>query len=284
MPGHGLHGRTQHHGGQAQHRTKEESKHAAPSPHRRVVPMVRRKTPADKDLEGLLSSAMLVADKELGNVVHEVDEISKVLKMGTADAKALRAAVHPAVWYAVKHVILERELRHLALTDDLTCLYNRRGFFASATQQLKLAKRHGQSMLLFFCDLDNLKLINDTFGHREGDHALVRAADALEDVFRDSDVMARLGGDEFAILACEASTRNEESMLHRLEKSIRKANEDEPRYNLSVSIGVARFNPMDNVTLADLMADADRAMYEKKRSKSKLVPQTFLNSSLNSRS
>lgn len=285
MPGHGLHGRTQHHaGGHVQHKVKQESKHPASSSHRRVVPMVRRKSPVDKDLEGLLSSAMLVADKELGNVVHEVDEISKALKTGTADAKALRSAVHPAVWYAVKHVILERELRHLALTDDLTCLYNRRGFFASATQQLKLARRNGQSMLLFFCDLDNLKLINDAFGHREGDRALVRAADALEDVFRDSDVMARLGGDEFAILALEASTRNEESILHRLEKSIRKTNGEEPRYNLSLSIGVARFNPMDNVNLADLMAEADRAMYEKKRGKSKLVPQTFLNSSLNARS
>jgi diguanylate cyclase (GGDEF)-like protein len=279
MPGHGLHGRTQHHAGaHVQQRTKEESKHAGSSSHRRVVPMVRRKTPADKDLEGLLSSAMLVADKELGNVVHEVDEISEALKTGTADAEALRAAVHPAVWYAVKHVILERELRHLALTDDLTCLYNRRGFFASATQQLKLARRNGQSMLLFFCDLDNLKNINDSFGHREGDRALVRTADALEAVFRDSDVMARLGGDEFAVLALEASGRNEESILHRVEKTIRKTNAEESRYNLSLSIGVARFNPMDNTALADLMADADRAMYEKKRSTNKQLPQTFLNS------
>lgn len=279
MPGHGLHGRTEHHAGaHVSHRTKEDSKHTASSSHRRVVPMVRRKTPADRDLEGFLSSAMLVADKELGNLVHEVDEISKALKTGTAATKALRAAVHPAVWYAVRHVIIERELRHLALTDDLTCLYNRRGFFASATQQLKLAKRNGQSMLLFFCDLDNLKLINDTFGHREGDRALVRTADALEGVFRDSDVMARLGGDEFAVLAFEASTRNEEAILRRLEKSLRRTDDEEPRYNLSLSIGVARFNPMDNATLADLMADADRAMYEKKRSKSRLVPQTFLNS------
>lgn len=279
MPGHGLHGRTQHpSGAPVQDRTKQESKHVGSSGHRRVVPILRRKTPADKDLEGLLSSAMLVADKELGNVVREVDQISKALKTGTSDAKALRGAVHPAVWYAVKHVILERELRHLALTDDLTCLYNRRGFFASATQQLKLARRNGQSMLLFFCDLDNLKIINDTFGHREGDRALVRAADALEDVFRDSDVMARLSGDEFAVLALEVSTRSEESILHRLERSIRKTNTEETRYNLSMSIGVARFNPRDNVTLADLMAEADRAMYEKKRSRSKLIPQTFLNS------
>ena len=271
MPGHGLHGGAQHsssdsHGTRGGRREMAANKHSA-QPARRLIAMEKRKGPVEKDLEGLLSSAMLVADKELGNVVREVDEISKALRSGTADAKALRSAVHPAVWYAVRHVILERELRYLALTDDLTCLYNRRGFFACATQQLKLARRNGQSSLLFFCDLDNLKSINDAYGHREGDRALVRTADALEDVFRDSDVMARLGGDEFAVLAFEASSRNEDSILHRLEKSLRNANEQEPRYDLALSVGVSRSEPMDHITLADLMAQADRAMYEKKKSK-----------------
>jgi len=270
MPGHSLNGRMQHTSGEGHtsRRGKPGGKDTpgSASP-RRVIPMDRKKGPADKDLEGLLSSAMLVADKELGNVVRQVDEISKALKAGTADAKALREAVHPAVWYAVKHVILERELRHLALTDDLTCLYNRRGFFATATQHLKLARRNDQSLLLFFCDLDNLKTINDTFGHREGDRALVRTADALEEVFRDSDIMARLGGDEFAVLAFEATSRDQETILHRIQKSFRRANEQEPRYQLSISVGVARFDPLDDVTLADLMAEADRVMYEEKRSK-----------------
>ncbi len=265
MPGHGLHGKTQHHApqsGRGAHKAKEDEPKKG-----RVVPILRRKGPADKDLEGLLASALIVADKELGNVIHEVDAISNALRSGAASAEELRNSVHPAVWYAVRHVILERELRHLALTDDLTCLYNRRGFFASATQQLKLARRNGQPMLLFFCDLDNLKHINDSFGHREGDRALVRTADALEEVFRDSDVMARLGGDEFAILALEASSRNEESILNRLEKSLQKANEEEPRYMLSLSIGVARFDPSEALSLSDLMGEADRAMYEKKKSK-----------------
>jgi diguanylate cyclase (GGDEF)-like protein len=269
MPSHGLHGRTQHHGAERSSAEEHKGEKRPASSQRRVVPMVRRKTPVDKDLEGLLSSAMLVADKELGNVVHEVDEISKALKDGTADAKALREAVHPAVWYAVKHVILERELRQLALTDDLTCLYNRRGFFASATQQLKLARRNGQPLLLFFGDMDNLKSINDSLGHREGDRALVRTADVLEAVFRDSDILARLGGDEFAILALEASSRNQETILHRLQKALRKANEEESRYSLSLSVGVARFDPIQDLSLAALMGEADRAMYQNKRSKAR---------------
>ncbi|MGH9575635.1 MAG: GGDEF domain-containing protein [Candidatus Acidiferrales bacterium] len=261
MSGHGLHGRTQHHSSHSTHRSKDEKKG------NRVVPITRRKGPADKDLEGLLSSAVVAADKELGNVIHQVDAISNALRSGAASPEELRKSVHPAVWYAVKHVILERELRHLALTDDLTCLYNRRGFFASATQQLKLARRNGHQLLLFFCDLDNLKHINDSFGHREGDRALVRTADALESVFRDSDVMARVAGDEFAILAFEASSRDQDAILHRIEKSLQRANQEEPRYMLSLSVGVARFNPAEDLSLADLMAEADRAMYEKKKTK-----------------
>jgi diguanylate cyclase (GGDEF)-like protein len=193
--------------------------------------------------------------------------MSKALQARSANARMLRTTVDPAVWHAVRHVIVERELRQLALTDDLTCLYNRRGFFAAATQQLKLARRNERSALLFFCDLDNLKNINDSFGHAEGDRALVRTADALEQVFRDSDVLARLGGDEFALLAFEASGRNQQTILGRLQKRLQKANGEEPRYNLSLSVGVARFDPSTNMNLAELMAQADQAMYERKRSR-----------------
>src|ERR1700674_1728956 len=196
---------------------------------RRAISVYERKSPSDRDLEGSLSSALLAGDKELGRVVREVDEISKALKSDATASQALRVAVHPAVWGAVRHVIVERELRYLALTDDLTCLYNRRGFFAAATQQLKLARRNSQSMLLLFCDVDNLKKINDSYGHREGDLALVRPADALEAAFRDSDVLARLGGDEYAVLALEASDEDQTLLLNRLEKNLKKSNAGETR-------------------------------------------------------
>jgi diguanylate cyclase (GGDEF)-like protein len=232
---------------------------------RRAMSMERQNDPSGMDLEESLSSALLVADKELGNVVREVDEISKALRLHANDTPTLRVAVHPAVWGAVRHMILERELRYLALTDDLTCLYNRRGFFASATQQLKLSRRNAQSLLLLFCDVDNLKQINDSYGHREGDLALVRTADALEEAFRDSDILARLGGDEFAVLALEASSQDEGPILRRLEKSLKKANANEPRYDLSLSVGVARFDPKHAVALGVLMEQADRDMYDQKR-------------------
>lgn len=242
-----------------------------PDSHRKAIPINAKKALSPRDLEGLLSSALLAGDKELGGVVREVDEISKALKSDATDTEALRVAVHPAVWSAVKHVILERELRYLALTDDLTCLYNRRGFFAAATQQLKLALRNSLTMLLFFCDVDNLKKINDSCGHREGDLALVRAADALEASFRGSDILARLGGDEFAVLALQASGQDESAMLRRLEKCLKKSGTDESHCDISLSVGVARFDPQQPLSLAELMEEADRNMYQQKRSRPKLA-------------
>jgi diguanylate cyclase (GGDEF)-like protein len=241
-----------------------------PSSHKRVGRTERRSL-SDVDLEEWLSSALLVADKELGSVVRKVDEISQALKSNTPDGKSLRVVGHPAVWSAIRDVILERELRYLALTDDLTCLYNRRGFFAAATQQIKVARRNAESMLLFFCDLDNLKIINDCYGHQEGDFALVRAADALEKAFRDSDILARLGGDEFVALALETMGDGEEIILKRLEECLKKSNGKESRCELSMSVGVARFERHNEITLAELMAQADRAMYERKRERRDLL-------------
>src|ERR1700680_3666649 len=95
--------------------------------------MVRRTV--KEGLEVILSSALQSADNELGQILHEVDEISKTLKLDAPDTQTLRAATHPAVWCAVKQALLDRELRHLALTDELTCLariFCRRGAAARA--------------------------------------------------------------------------------------------------------------------------------------------------------
>jgi diguanylate cyclase (GGDEF)-like protein len=237
---------------------------ANPPTNRRTSPGKKRARP-DAAVEDSLSSAVLASDSELSRILHEVDEISKGLRAEFPDVQALRVAQHPAVWGAVKQTLLERELRLLALTDDLTCLYNRRGFFAVATQLLKLAHRKSQSCLLFYCDVDNLKKINDSFGHHEGDLALIRVADALEHSFREADAIARIGGDEFVVMGLEASSRVEATLLRRLERNIRKAGAAETRYKLSASVGVARFDPKRAISLGELMSQADTAMYEQKR-------------------
>ena len=238
-------------------------------PSRKIVTMVRKNGTPENGLEENLSSALQAADSDFGQILQEVGEISNLLKSDRPGTEAMRIATHPAVWGAVRQALLDRELRYLALTDDLTCLYNRRGFFAAATHQLKLAQRHTQSLLLFFCDVDNLKKINDAHGHREGDLALIRTADALEQSFRGSDILCRLGGDEFVVLASETTSQTREILLRRLEKSLKKASAPESRYRLSLCVGVARFDPHNAVTLGELMAQADKVMYEKKRSAQK---------------
>jgi diguanylate cyclase (GGDEF)-like protein len=228
----------------------------------------RRRGPESREsLQETLASALLVQDRELAGIIHEVDDLLKKLKPDTLETKAVSSALQRTVLCAVKQSLLEKELNALALTDDLTCLYNRRAFLALATQQVRLMRRRRQGLLLFFADVDNLKYINDSFGHLEGDHALVRVADALERTFRDSDIVARLGGDEFAILALEASREDQETILRRLEKSLRKSSDGESRYPLSLSMGVVRLDPRNYVSIGELMKQADAAMYVEKRKK-----------------
>lgn len=239
------------------------SRYSRSTDSRRVICMEKKDEGTDNRLEDTLASAVQATDDELGQILREVDEISTVLKSKNPDSQTLRVAGHPAVWSAVKQALLDREMRYLALTDELTCLFNRRGFFAAATQQLRVARRNSQEMLLFFCDVDNLKRINDTHGHREGDMAIIRVADALEHTFRGSDVIARLGGDEFLVLTAGSPNQTRETILKRLDKALKKSN-GFVGYELSVSTGVAQFDPREPVTLGELMASADRAMYEMK--------------------
>jgi diguanylate cyclase (GGDEF)-like protein len=167
---------------------------------------------------------------------------------------------------AIQSEILS-ELRHLALTDDLTGFYNRRGFLILAMQQLKISRRTGQPMLLFFADVDRLKAVNDLYGHAEGDALLRRSAVALNNSFRESDILARLGGDEFAVLAAEGADRTCSAIASRLERAIEEVNAQEGVAPLSLSLGVARFDPHNPVSLGELLTSADCDMYQRKRSR-----------------
>ncbi len=165
---------------------------------------------------------------------------------------------------------MEEKLHTMSLTDELTGLYNRRGFFNLAQQQMKIAERTKKDMLLFFADLDKMKQINDTLGHQEGDKALVEAAAVLKEVFRESDIIGRMGGDEFAILAIDTTDETREVLMNRLHDTLDDYNMPEGRsYHLALSIGIAHYKPETPSTLDKLMAQADALMYEEKRGRSK---------------
>lgn len=164
----------------------------------------------------------------------------------------------------------EEELRHLSLTDELTGLYNRRGFMALAEHQLRLAlnKRMEKKLMILYVDLDGLKQINDRFGHDEGSRAIVDTAEVLKSSFRRSDLIARLGGDEFVVMAIEASEENTEMIVSRMRENLRKCNARENRlYDLSFSFGVARFESETEHRIEDLINSADQEMYNQKKSK-----------------
>jgi diguanylate cyclase (GGDEF)-like protein len=231
----------------------------------KVLSMLEGKARTDDSLERTLDSA-LNNGGELARVVQTVQYLCEDLRSNGPQPAVVGEALRLALRCAVSKSLLERELS-LALSDDLTDLHNRRGFMALAAHQLKLARRNGQGALLFFADVDNLKHINDRFGHPEGDRALLRAAVALSETFRDSDVLARFGGDEFAVLALEADNRNHDAILRRIADSLAKMNAVEHRYEVALSIGSARFNPLQAVPLEELIAQADEAMYVQKRAR-----------------
>jgi diguanylate cyclase (GGDEF)-like protein/PAS domain S-box-containing protein len=165
--------------------------------------------------------------------------------------------------------VFEDRLHSISFTDDLTGLLNRRGFFTFAQQQLKQANRSRKGFLFLYADLDGLKTINDTFGHQEGDLALVEATHILREVFRESDIIARLGGDEFAVLMPENSGAGDEAaIVKRLHESIAEHNaQPGRRFTLSMSAGIKQYDPANPCTLDELISRADRLMYREKKSK-----------------
>ena len=161
---------------------------------------------------------------------------------------------------------LEEAIRTLSFKDDLTGLYNRRGFFAMAEQGLKTAQRNGTEGVLLFGDLDNLKEINDNFGHQEGDMVLIDISGLLKETFRESDIIARVGGDEFVILAMNCNENSAEKLTARFEKSLTNYNFLGKRpYALSMSLGIAHYNPQKSCSLEALLTRADKMMYDNKQ-------------------
>jgi diguanylate cyclase (GGDEF)-like protein len=159
-------------------------------------------------------------------------------------------------------------LRNLSITDDLTGLYNRRGFTLAAEQELRHAKRTKSGIVFLFFDMDRLKSINDRFGHAEGDLALIQAAELLRSSFRNSDIIGRWGGDEFAVLALDVPSGCVDALHKRLDENISRRNaREDMSYMITFSSGMVRFDPEDPLSLHDMEKLADEMMYSQKSGK-----------------
>ena len=161
-----------------------------------------------------------------------------------------------------------QKLEGFSVTDDLTGLYNRRGFFTIAKEYLNLALRKKIQMFLLFVDMDDLKVTNDTYGHHVGDEALRQLSQILRSTFRNSDITGRMGGDEFAVFPIDSTLAGVETATARLAQNIAAFNEAGlTPFKISVSTGVSTFDSDNPTTIEDLLVLADKRMYEQKAGK-----------------
>lgn len=206
------------------------------------------------ELAGELRAAALEGDE--ARVARRLSELLCLEELPPAQARALQLRTLSDLIHS---------LRSAAVTDELTGLYNRRGFLQCGTRLLDVVARARQSAQLIYFDLDNLKEVNDTAGHAAGDTLLRHAAAVLRELFPGYgvyEILGRLGGDEFAALTTRVHYACREALLSRLGQP----DADCPALSpLSLSLGTAWFNPRRPLTIDTLLAVAERAMYEHKR-------------------
>ncbi len=165
-----------------------------------------------------------------------------------------------------------RELDKISRLDHMTGILNRRGFLNTTRRIIEDETNHGKKAIAIYADMDNLKIINDEFGHEEGDYSLKTIANALTVSFRQSDVVARMGGDEFAAFAIV----NQENFPQVIRKRIhdvleRLDSENDKPYHISMSVGIVEFEITETADIERVLSQADMDLYMEKKTKSKQV-------------
>lgn len=200
----------------------------------------------------------------LGNVAYRQMIEDRI----TARTKEITASARKHANELDRRDQVEEALHRISVTDVMTGMLNRRGFFLNAERSFKVAQRQGVPSMMIYADLDELKTVNDALGHDTGDRLIQDAGRILQASFRDSDVVARLGGDEFAVYTLDAE--QPEVLLARIHSNIESFRDREvPPYKISLSIGVVTCDPSSNLPLSDYLLLADKQMYEQKKARSK---------------
>ncbi|MDG5816612.1 GGDEF domain-containing protein [Chitinispirillales bacterium ANBcel5] len=241
--------------------------------------ILNRKMFPEKRRYSLVISPLYYRDERQGFIVCEMNlpdtcvfeslvvEISCALKL--TNLINSRQKIEEKLRYALEELeTYNKQLDNISQTDELTGLLNRRGFLKNSRTNMSVAKRMQQDGILFFADLDGLKQINDTYGHEEGDEAIITVADILRRTFRQNDAIARLGGDEFTIFTINTSMDMLKKFESRIYSFIDQYNRrSEKPYTLSISIGAVPFDYDKDIEIEELLAQADNKLYKKKKSK-----------------
>jgi len=214
-------------------------------------------------LSGALKGAQLLDDalKSSELLEKEVELRTKELAQRSADLEVALEGMKLA----------SDKLKLLAVVDDLTGLFNRRGFITLAKQNIDLSRRNGTDGMLVFLDLDGLKLINDNYGHCVGDIAIQAMANILQKAFRKSDIIARPGGDEYTVLAIDCTAKQYDLIMKRMNELIDEYNKNNgpDNFTLAVSSGAAPYTMKNQHSVEELLEEADRELYKVKKEKKK---------------
>jgi len=213
-----------------------------------------------------LSNLVSLIENALNNVIH-YQELAKERKLLELKVDERTRDLNDALEDLKK---LNTKLNYLSFTDELTGLYNRRGFQIFGEKYFTMARRKNNNLLLLYCDLDKFKPINDRFGHREGDLALKATAEILTRAFRDYDIISRFGGDEFVVLLDNTPPTDFPAVKERLDSFIAEYNATSGKeYTIGISCGFSAYTitAQTDITLEKLVEEADRMLYIEKKKK-----------------
>ncbi len=159
----------------------------------------------------------------------------------------------------------QEKLKYYATTDSMTGVFNRRTGMQMLEDKLNMIKDCKKNLIIGFIDINNLKKVNDNFGHKEGDKIIVQTTNILKEILRESDFITRIGGDEFLLALFNCTLENVEKIGERLNKKLKQINnqQDKP-YSISMSIGFVECRPDNNKKIRDILSEADKKMYENK--------------------
>lgn len=209
--------------------------------------------------------------------VFSPDGEERVLEMVARAIEIAGEAMHVLSLRDATHTARHRdEMFHGTLTDELTGVYNRRGLRFLANQLMRVHARAPKQFCVLLLDLDDLKIINDTYGHPVGDEAIVAAATIMRESLRGTDILARIGGDEFVAIAEGVDERIFPTVWARINDHLKAYNDraDLP-FALRFSIGAAFYKPDAPRSIEELLHDADRAMYRMKSANGRTPRRNF---------
>ncbi|AOY77936.1 GGDEF domain-containing protein [Clostridium formicaceticum] len=209
----------------------------------------------------------------VGQFAKLLKEVEKIVKISDGQQEYLHRIQDDLQQEIENRVKAEEKLRYLAAIDTLTGAYNRGMGLSMLDNLIKITKRSGEVFSICYLDINDLKFVNDNYGHTEGDDLLVLLCNSIKEEIREYDILCRLGGDEFLIIFPKCTSKNVEAIIDRIQKKINIQNEkNQNPYSLSFSYGILQVDSQKEPSVDALIELVDKKMYAHKQSFKKRRP------------